>query len=150
MSWVLRDLDPWVTANCTSKLQTLPLVRQGAPQHEDRKCPIVIEIYAKTNWQTVCRQITWTWTELESIHIIGGRNPGTSKNLEGYKEIECAPVTWTLWVIVSVGITCCYVHYYYIHYYLMACWTHFQGNVQYSNQSELTKYNSGVRLPLPT
>jgi hypothetical protein len=32
---VLRDLDRRVTANCKSKLRTRPLVREGAPQHED-------------------------------------------------------------------------------------------------------------------
>jgi hypothetical protein len=39
---VLRDLDPTVTAlvrprsNCTTKLQTYPLVREGAPHQETR------------------------------------------------------------------------------------------------------------------
>jgi hypothetical protein len=44
MSWVLQDLDPRVTVNCMSKLQTHPLVWEGAPQHEDCKCPTVIKI----------------------------------------------------------------------------------------------------------
>jgi hypothetical protein len=35
-SWVLRELDRRVTANYTSKLQTRPLVKEGAPQHEVR------------------------------------------------------------------------------------------------------------------
>jgi hypothetical protein len=48
-----------VTANCTSKLQARPLVREGAPQHEDRKCPTVIKTWSwasdrgpdtKTDW----------------------------------------------------------------------------------------------------
>jgi hypothetical protein len=44
-SWVLRDFDRRVTANCTSKLQTRPLVREGVPQHDDRKCTTVIKIW---------------------------------------------------------------------------------------------------------
>jgi hypothetical protein len=62
MWWrVLRDLDPRVTANCKSTLQTSPLVREGVPQHEDRKCPTVIKNpvvgpkwgpNTKTNWPT--------------------------------------------------------------------------------------------------
>jgi hypothetical protein len=54
-SWVLRDLDRRVTANCRSKLQTRPLVREGIPQHDDRKCPTVIKIWSwdtKTDWPT--------------------------------------------------------------------------------------------------
>jgi hypothetical protein len=39
----MGDLDRRVTANCTSRLETRPLVREGAPQHEDRKCPTVIK-----------------------------------------------------------------------------------------------------------
>jgi hypothetical protein len=41
-SWVLLDFDPRVTAlarprsNCTSKLQTHPLIREGAPHQESR------------------------------------------------------------------------------------------------------------------
>jgi hypothetical protein len=64
MSWVLRDLDRRVTGNCTSKLQTCPLVREGALRHEDRKCRAVIEIWS---WAThggltvtVGPKITWT------------------------------------------------------------------------------------------
>jgi hypothetical protein len=41
---VLKDLDRGVTANCTSQLQTRPLVREGALQHDDRKCPTVMKI----------------------------------------------------------------------------------------------------------
>jgi hypothetical protein len=55
-SGVLLDLDWRVTANCTSKLQTRPLVREGAPQHEDRKCPTVkIWSDTKTGWSTARR-----------------------------------------------------------------------------------------------
>jgi hypothetical protein len=35
-----------VSANCTGKLQTCPLVREGAEQREDRKCPTVIQIWS--------------------------------------------------------------------------------------------------------
>jgi hypothetical protein len=44
----LRDLDPRVTAlevpssNCTSKLQTRPLVREDASQYENCKCLKII------------------------------------------------------------------------------------------------------------
>jgi hypothetical protein len=42
MVWILRDLGPRVIAlarpigNCTSKLQTHPLVKEGAPKQETR------------------------------------------------------------------------------------------------------------------
>jgi hypothetical protein len=46
-----------VTLKCASKLQTPPLVREGATQHEDRKCPTAIKIWlwslrpdTRTNW----------------------------------------------------------------------------------------------------
>jgi hypothetical protein len=35
-----------VTANCASKLQIRTLVREGAPQHEDRECPTGIKIWS--------------------------------------------------------------------------------------------------------
>jgi hypothetical protein len=34
-----------MTENCTSKLLTRPLVREGVPLHEDRKCPTIIQIW---------------------------------------------------------------------------------------------------------
>jgi hypothetical protein len=75
-SWVLRDLGPRVIASCTSKLQTHPLVREGAPQHEDRKCPTLIQIWSwvtdegltprQTGQLTVGCNITWTWLPVRS------------------------------------------------------------------------------------
>jgi hypothetical protein len=41
-----------VTANCRSKFQTRPLVREGAPQHKDRKCPRVRNLVMGPNWPT--------------------------------------------------------------------------------------------------
>jgi hypothetical protein len=35
--------------NGMSKLQTHPLVRKGAPQHEDRKCQIVIKMWSRAS-----------------------------------------------------------------------------------------------------
>jgi hypothetical protein len=49
-----------VTANCTSKLQTRALVREGSPEQETLKCPTVIQLVighrwwpdTKTDWST--------------------------------------------------------------------------------------------------
>jgi hypothetical protein len=38
---------------CTSKLQTCPLVREGTPQEETRKCLKIISVEGKTNWWRV-------------------------------------------------------------------------------------------------
>jgi hypothetical protein len=71
-SWVLRDLDPRVTAlarprsNCTSKLQTHPLVREGDPRQETRNCQTETKI--------------WSWAPAgtpkprQTGRLTGGRN----------------------------------------------------------------------------
>jgi hypothetical protein len=76
-SWVLWDVDPRVTGNCTEKWQTRPLIRKGDTQHEDCKCPPVIQIWSwaptpiRTGRLTVGCKITWTWTELFTSVTIG-------------------------------------------------------------------------------
>jgi hypothetical protein len=85
-SWVLRDLDPWVTAlarprsNCASKIHIHPLVREGAPHQETHSCQTEKKIWPwapaeslkprKTGRLTVGRNLTSTsgviyWTELQ-------------------------------------------------------------------------------------
>jgi hypothetical protein len=50
--------------NCMSKLQTHPLIRDGAPQEENDRCPTVIQMWlrglrwmpdTKTDWPTDCQ-----------------------------------------------------------------------------------------------
>jgi hypothetical protein len=73
MVWVLRDLDPRMTAlvrprsNCTGKLQIRPLFREGAPQQEILNC--------KTKKKEI-----WSWapdrspTPRQTGRLIVGRN----------------------------------------------------------------------------
>jgi hypothetical protein len=75
-SWVLRDFDPWLTvlarpgSNCKSKLQTYPLIREGAPYQEIRSFQTGNKIWSlapdgspiprQTGWLTVVRKLTWS------------------------------------------------------------------------------------------
>jgi hypothetical protein len=111
-SWVLRDLGPRVTANCTSKLQTRPLVRKGAPQHE-RKCPTVIQIWSwitdegltprRTGRLTVGHNITWTWVRefgggLEYFHRSTASHKRLRKGNPLSGGISRSPCTWGMWI----------------------------------------------------
>jgi hypothetical protein len=67
-SRVPRDSDPRKTtlarASSMYKRQTLPLVREGAPQKQDRNCQMVINIWTETYWLTISRSVTSTWLDL--------------------------------------------------------------------------------------
>jgi hypothetical protein len=79
-SWVLRGLDPNVTANCTRKLQTRPLVKEDAlktwrPQMTDSNKHLVLSPESgpdtrQTGRFTVGRNITWTWIKMTIIGLL--------------------------------------------------------------------------------
>jgi hypothetical protein len=69
-SRVSRDSDPrktaLVMASSIYKRQTRPLVREGAPQKQDRNCQTIISIWGSTprltDWLTVSSNVTLTLT----------------------------------------------------------------------------------------
>jgi hypothetical protein len=66
-SRVPRDSEPTKTAlagaSSIYKRQTRPLVREAAPQKQDRNCQTVINIWPRlTDWLTVSRNVTLTLT----------------------------------------------------------------------------------------
>jgi hypothetical protein len=97
-SRVPRDSDPRNTALARAsgiyKIQTSPLVREDAPQKQDRNCQTVINIWGSTpiltDWLTVSRNVTLTltwenWVEFRSWHL-------------ARKELGCAKKTsYVIW-----------------------------------------------------
>jgi hypothetical protein len=73
-SRVPRDTNPRKTALARAssiyKRQTRPLVREGAPQKQDRNCQAVINIWSwLTDWLTVSRNVTLTWLDLTWLEM---------------------------------------------------------------------------------
>jgi hypothetical protein len=98
-SRVPRDSDPRKTALARSssiyRRQTRPLVREGAPQKQDRNCQTVIYIYlgldTKTYWLTdwtVSRNVTLTLTLTLKLAVVEVRNNDNWRSAKEYNGVS--------------------------------------------------------------